>query len=159
MEIWRNHWCIRNQWIGLKNLYSQKISTSAASTTLRLLEGPGGPDTSQGPSGIKAELKKNHLRQKNQSWQLRCCWRVLGGPVKVRDHQGSTLRAKGTVTAKEIFDLDWPSTATGGSLWPKFREANRFLRWAWPKLSFGTPLVGLHEAAHGMESHVEGFQI
>ena len=54
-------------------------------------------------------------------------------------------------------DLGRRSTASGGFPRPKFREAPVVLRWAQPKLSFGTPFVGLHEAAHEMGRWVATF--
>ena len=54
-------------------------------------------------------------------------------------------------------DLGRRSTASGGFPRPKFREAPVVLRWARPKLSFGTPFVGVESIPSRLERNVRVF--
>ena len=84
----------------LFNLFKQNFSTLAASTTLRPLEGPGGPDTVRdhlGPPAINAEIKRNRFSKKNWPQLAFTGLEAAGGswgPDTVREPQGLTQMSK-----------------------------------------------------------------
>ena len=76
-----------------------------------------------------------------------------GGRTPSGTIRGRRLGQKEPFEPKKKFGLDRPSSASGGRPRPKFEEANAFLCLTLPKLSFGTPLVGLPIAV--CETHPE----
>ena len=82
-----------------------------------------------------------------------------GGRTPSGTIRGRRLGQKEPFEPKKNFGLDRPSSASGGRPKKKKKEAESSKCLTLPKLSFGTPHVGLPIAVRGFHPDVRGFYI
>ena len=97
---------------------------------------------------------------KSTCWPSFAGFEAAGGSLEgARLRQGTPgikAEVKRNRLSQKKFGLSQPMSASGGYPRPKLKEAKMFLRWAWPKLSFDTSIVGMESIPYEMGRGVKG---